>query len=240
MKEPQALPGITVKWPQMLVSGTPVTTKQALEIIRRTDTFFQKDYNGNNRRWIAWVKETVGFPKDSDLRESDSILDCFRKQELWRTRWGIVDTSYVNNSWVSTSFIGGPHGWCHPDGTIYFDDNVGKWPDMEAIVSDWKTLAEAFPFLDLRVALHNHESCEDCIVGHGCIGGQILVKDGKVISLEEFDAALLPTARRSPEQQPPELLESLGRIVSNRECESAISPAVIEVWAKQHPVNLKE
>lgn len=28
------------KWPQMIVTGTPVSEMQALEIIRRTDVFF--------------------------------------------------------------------------------------------------------------------------------------------------------------------------------------------------------
>jgi len=29
------------KWPQMLVTGSPVSEEQALEIIRRTDNFFR-------------------------------------------------------------------------------------------------------------------------------------------------------------------------------------------------------
>lgn len=62
---------------------------------------------------------------------------------------------------VSSCFISGSHGWCHPGGTISFVDNVGKWPSVEEIKNDWEILAKAFPFLKMEITLMDKESCEE-------------------------------------------------------------------------------
>lgn len=170
------------KWPQHYVTGTPVTVDQAKEIIRRTDSFFCHGYGGNNRQYNSWVRKTLGmapdywdrptrpFPKDdAPQAEKDADLEARRAEnaedrrltELFEKRWHPLSTEYVHNSWISCAFIGGPHGWCHPDGKIGYVDNVGKWPSVESIFNDWKLLAEAFPFLDIGVTLYDGESCED-------------------------------------------------------------------------------
>jgi hypothetical protein len=101
-------------------------------------------------------------------------------------------TEYVQNSWISTSFIGGPHGWCWPDGRIAYVDNVGKWPSVEAVLRDWSTLAEAFPFLDLAATLINGECCEDTvpIVTILVKGGVTSVEDGSLRFHAAFPAAV--------------------------------------------------
>ena len=83
------------------------------------------------------------------------------KQDRVKDALGVVDTEYVCNDWASCCFIGGPHGWCHPDGSIYFDDNVGKWPSIAGIFKDWSDIAQAFPYLDLHVTLMSGECCDD-------------------------------------------------------------------------------
>lgn len=58
-------------------------------------------------------------------------------------------------------WIGGTHGWCDWDGTIFANSfNVGKWPTVEEVEKDWQAIAAAFPFLDLRSQLLNRGSSE--------------------------------------------------------------------------------
>lgn len=170
------------KWPQHYVTGVSVTVEQAKEIIRRTDTFFTQGYGGNNHEYDRAVRQMMGmapsfsdrpyekFPGDDAPQAEKDAFYARRRAEAeadrvvytaFEKRWHPLRTSYVHNSWVSCAFIGGPHGWCHPDGRIGYVDNVGKWPSIEDVLGDWKILAEAFPFLDIGVTLYDGESCED-------------------------------------------------------------------------------
>jgi hypothetical protein len=134
----------------MIVSGVPVTVEQALEIIRRTDNFFQHPgYLGNDRKFNERLMARFRIPGSWEAREG------------WSTDWGVIQTEYVTNSWIACAYIYGPHGWCHPDGVIGFVDNVGKWPTVKDILEEWTLLAEAFPFLDVGVTLMDREHCED-------------------------------------------------------------------------------
>lgn len=160
------------KWPQMLVTGAPIAQTQALEIIRRTDNFFSFPH-GNDHAFVEEAIRLIGFPKEpvdprrkgSDPKAEEKFFDALNKfwenQAQWKEDWGHLGTQYVRNDWVSSCFISGPHGWCHPDGTISFADNVGKWPSVEEIKNDWEILAKAFPFLEVEITLMNKESCEE-------------------------------------------------------------------------------
>lgn len=173
------------KWPQMYTTGKPVTSEQAMEIIRRTDTFFIWG-GGNNHEYNRWVRQTLGMPPDTFDRDwSKTPTELARAQaQAWYAKlhgpWGYLRPSYVHNSWMSSSFIGGPYGWCHPDGHIGYIDNVGKWPSVEDIVKDWEMLASAFPFLEVAATLYNGESCEE---GTAPVV-TILVSDAKVQLVE--------------------------------------------------------
>jgi len=83
--------------------------------------------------------------------ESDAL-------RAFEQRYQILNLSYLHNHQIVSSWIGGPHGWCTWDGAIgcavY---NIGKWPTVEAVTADWKTIAAAFPFLELRAQLINDE-----------------------------------------------------------------------------------
>lgn len=160
------------KWPQMLVTGPPIAQTQALEIIRRTDSFFSFPH-GNDHAFVEEAIRLIGFPKEpvdprrkgSDPKIEEEFFDAFHKfwenQAQWKEDWGHLGTQYVRNDWVSSCFISGPHGWCHPDGTISFADNVGKWPSLKEIKNDWEVLAKAFPFLQVEITLMDKESCEE-------------------------------------------------------------------------------
>lgn len=152
------------KWPQMIVTGEKITEKQALEIIRRTDSFFSYP-SGNNHSFIRKAKEAVRY-KDTDeykpdVPYSDKSREYWELREEYRKKWGFIESEYITNSWISCSYIGGVHGWCHPDGAIGYSDNVGKWPSVEEIYNEWVAVAEAFPFLELGVTLMSGEDCEE-------------------------------------------------------------------------------
>ena len=145
------------KWPQMIVTGEPVTVEQAKDIIFRTDRFLTdaSEYSGGNARDF-----------NDDYRERAGLNEI--RETFPKTWWdmvphaaGYIDTQYVRNDWGSCAFVFGPHGWCHPDGTIMFADNVGKWPSVEDVLHDWTLLADAFPFLNLHVTLMSGESMDE-------------------------------------------------------------------------------
>lgn len=160
------------KWPQFLITGKKVTEEQAFDIIRRTDSFVIDLYGyagGNNHKWNEWAQKTMGT---YDLIQ---MIDKYYKPEFDRSNGfnpyeissdfendlQFVRTDYLRNSWMSCAFIYGPHGWCHPDGTISYIDNVGKWPSVEEIYEELKKIQKAFPYLELTGTLMDGESCED-------------------------------------------------------------------------------
>lgn len=147
------------KWPQMKVIGKPVSEELATEIILRTDSFFGYGGGGNNHDFDKKARELFGIkerPKGMEGFDdwSESIENFFKAV-------GYIDTRYVENDWISCCYIYGPHGWIHPDGTIGFINNVGKWPSVKEIYEDWEKIAKEYPQLDLKVTLFSGEECED-------------------------------------------------------------------------------
>jgi hypothetical protein len=159
------------KWPQMLVTGKSLTIEQAKDIILRTDSFFldgafSKYGGGNNHEWGDWARSVLGTKEWVALEEEDrdkrpSWGEMSEALEPIRKKLGHIRTEYVHNTWASSCFIGGPHGWCHPDGRIYYDDNIGKWPSISAVIEDWEKLVEAFPYIEVAVTLFDGEDCEE-------------------------------------------------------------------------------
>ena len=168
------------KWPQMLVTGPKLSRGVALEVIRRTDSWFVNGYGCNDRDGDRRFAKMFCMPHYRDFSEPVPGGDYWERCERWKKAWGVIETQYVHNTWFASSFIHGPHGWCHPDGQIQFIDNVGKWPSVAAIRDDWQKLADAFPFLILTATLMDDEECvEDrkAIVS-------IVVADGEVRLME--------------------------------------------------------
>lgn len=154
-------PYLLPKWPQCYVTGKDITIEQSKEIIRRTDGFFREKCSGNDKKYEKRVRRTIGMPVAPGIFEPRELwLEYYNKVEGWMEKWGGLDLIYLTNSWVSTCFYQGPHGWCHPDGKIGFIDNIGKWPDIEDVHSDLVKIADAFPFLEMGITLWSCESCE--------------------------------------------------------------------------------
>ncbi len=187
------------KWSQMIVVGDSVYPEQAKEIIRRTDTFFTFG-GGNDKEYVNRIHETLGIPSI----EFGSYDLYYEWQDKFLNESDFIQTSFVHNSWISSCYVYGPHGWCNPNGTIHFIDNIGKWPDIVEVLFDWTVLAQEFPFLHLTAILMNGEHGDE---GTEPVAGiyvksatEILVYDPKPYT-EEINSFLSdPKNQRDPEK----------------------------------------
>lgn len=145
-------PALT-KWPLLLVHGEPVTHEQANEILVRTDGWW---LTSNDRDWVGQVAALVGLElHEHGFTRYDSV-DRFRQSIR------VLGLEYLGNRRIVSSWIGGPHGWCDWDGTIGCSTwNIGKWPTVEEVDEEWRTIAAAFPYLNLRAQLVNDEGEAD-------------------------------------------------------------------------------
>lgn len=207
------------KWPQMLVTGIPVTHEQAKEIIRRTDLFLEFP-GGNSHEWVSYVGKRLSLPTSYAYERQEE-----RRQ--WLEKWGYIRTHYVHNEWISSSYIEGPHGWCHPDGTIGYIDNVGKWPSAETLLADWKVLASAFPFLDIGVTFRDeHEKPEKELLRFVVRGGV-----ATVVTLEQDVHAGHPHATRGNSLECLSAEDALRLHILDSSTEVGIPTSWIEDWA---------
>jgi hypothetical protein len=183
------------KWPALIVQGTSVTAEQAMEIIVRTDSMRFSSNDGEFDRKLNEFFYDIQLAKSGYDEERDAILRKLgmdkEDKNSWSTYWeyqdkyrnltGQIELEYLNNYRIVSSWVGGPHGWCNWDGTIGCNNfNIGKWPSVEDIYKEWKSIAKAFPFLDLRCQLMNHEAdCEESVEKPGPVI-EFRVKNGKV------------------------------------------------------------
>lgn len=165
---------ITGKWVQMVVSGKQLTQEQVCEIYLKTDsnlnTIEMYNFKSGTEHLPPLLKAYYDFSGFNDVytllknSENDIDADVFYKRiyefnEFLHNKIQTIDNYYVTNNWTNSSFIFGAYGWCNPDGNIKFIDNIGKYPDSEDIVSEWETLADAFPYLDIHVTIMSDENC---------------------------------------------------------------------------------
>lgn len=218
------------KWPQMRVAGRSVSPERALEIIRRTDNFF-KYPSGNNKVWIKFVYDTVGIPYINYDMDED-WYSCDKKIRAFHERWNYVSTEYVINDWISCAFIYGPHGWIHPDGNIYFSDNVGKWPSSQELIDEWKIIATNFDDLELDVVFMSGEDADPD--KHQVFG--IEVRKGNVEIFGPDHTFFTEFHWEDPDAHTESRLEKFikdGGFVNFRS-ETAIPFDIIEKWAKEN------
>lgn len=157
---------ITTKWPRLLVTGQPVAYHQASEILIRTHTW-SWGVLGNDHVWKAFVRleahDVLGMPlQPPSSATQQQRLDYGRDYREWAERAGILDLHYLDNSRISSSWIGGPHGWCDWFGRIGCNlYNIGKWPTCEDVTEDWETIAAAFPYLNLTAQVVDNFDGDD-------------------------------------------------------------------------------
>lgn len=146
------------KWPQCVINGDKISRQQALEIIRRTDKFFF-GYGGNNQQFNKRAEKICKLPDYHDFGEDwNKYIEAF---DNFGEKWGLIETNYIENEWISCAWVGGYHGWCHPDGTIAFCNNIGKWPSVREVYEDLCVMGRYFPFLNLTCTLMDGEE-DDC------------------------------------------------------------------------------
>jgi len=176
---------------------------------------------------------------------------CSRYEEAhrrWLSSWGYIETEYVRSDWISAQYIYGPHGWCHPDGTIGHIDQVGKGQIGEEIHRDWWILARAFPFLDLGVTLVREGLYDGEVdtpqVGFLVRGGQVQVVDPVVVDVHaghQFPTRGGAASRYSSSQGNQTVednlaaLLTLSRIYGPAESQREIPWSWIEAWETHVP-----
>jgi hypothetical protein len=169
------------KWPRLIVVGQPVTEAQADEILIRTCVLYY--LHSNDHDWDHIVARIVF--KNERAAETDFPFQQVRDrvEEL-----RVLNLEYLETYRISSSWIGGPRGWCDWDGRIGTVHNIGKWPSVEEVGSEWSQIAAAFPYLDLTAQLVSNE-------GTGELCGQWRVKDG-VAAAEAPGVPLVPPTQQ--------------------------------------------
>lgn len=218
---------LLTKWPKMVVTGTKIPEYLALEVIRRTDDFFSFPI-GNDKDFIAKAVKAVRYPDMLDFRDDGSLPRYFNERSRWMDAWEYISTEYVVNSWISCSFIGGPHGWCHPDGTIGFSDNIGKWPTVPKVCADWSSIASEFPMLEIEATLFDNEAGhEDTkpVVSILIRNGKVELVDPRVRNIhEEFSRTIEPEK---------DIQECFLSIIHGTMSEHALPLETLEAWGKK-------
>lgn len=180
-------PYISIKWPGLLVSGETVTEDQAAEILVRTAHW---PLMSNARRIDALYNEIAGIP---DWR---SEAYTYEKNAEAREALGILPLNYLYNCQITSSYIGGPYGWCDWRGQIFCNaHNIGKWPSLEEVTEEWEAIAHAFPFLHLTAQVIDDEIDGD---GDPVPTAEWYLREGKV-HLSAPGKLLVPIRKFDPE-----------------------------------------
>lgn len=181
--------GELIKWPQCVITGKKISIEQAKEILAKTDSMFVYGNDGNNREYNKAIYNLIGKP---DLFGDDVTPDSWDKDEEFVKKNELLELDYLDNSQISSCYVYGTNGWCHPNGTIFFNKNIGKWPSWEEIHEDCKKIAHRFPFLDMKVYLFNQEwstkvdNNEYYDYPRKCVGG-FSIKNGRCRLLRESE-----------------------------------------------------
>ena len=147
------------KWPQCIITGDAISEDQALEIIRRTDIFFNCPYVNTSNMRENHIANVLRFPSPAVNSKDFDRWDNETKE--WMRKWEFVYIPYLYNDYVCCSCIQGPQGWCHPDGSIGYFYNIGKWPTIPEVYDSLNIIAKHWLFLQLEVTLMDREYGEE-------------------------------------------------------------------------------
>ena len=144
---------ITNKWPAILITGEKVTEDQAMDIIIRTDEAVVNPSMftfGNNHDFGKHWAELTNVNYDVDSSKHTRL-----------EKINFVDLYYLRNILFGSSWVGGSQSWIWEDGSIFKFSNIGKWPSTEDVFDELKRIAQAFPYLKLKVTLFDEEVQSD-------------------------------------------------------------------------------
>ena len=158
--------------------GKRVSKEEATEIIRRTDAFYEKLYNGNNHKFNRTLYRLSGVKADYKAIEDahtccdmdykyiiggKDVFDNIRIYDKWKTEeWGCLGLHYFLNHWISCAYIGGPYGWISPEGEIgglLYGEKYGI--ETEELEEDLKKVATEWPSLEFTVYLVDSSGSSD-------------------------------------------------------------------------------
>jgi len=185
---------IITKWPGMAVKGDSVTEQQATEILMATDrNQGMYRHSSNDTDFERQLSELFGTPMPYDR---DDPFD-WNRLENFRDAIGALEIDYLCNARIVSAWIGGPHGWCDWDGTIFSNNsNIGKWPAVSDVAEEWEIISKRFPYLNIVCQLYDCETCEveetNAHPSH-----EFVVNDGKVTVQEP--TTVLPVRELTPE-----------------------------------------
>ena len=137
----------------MLITGEKVTEEQAMDIIIRTDEAVVNPnmYTfGNNQDFGEQWAKLIDVRYDYD-ESVYSRLECIN----------FVSLEYLYNSLLGSCWVGGSTSWIWEDGSIFRFSNIGKWPSTEKVFDELKRIAQAFPYLKLKVTLFDEQVMPD-------------------------------------------------------------------------------
>lgn len=164
------------KYPIMLVKGERISFEQADELLIRTNDW---DDDSIDHIWTDTVYSSAGIQMGTlNIPHPDSLSD-FKKA------YRVLDLEYTPNHRIMTRHILGPRGWADWDGLISYQlPTSSKWPLLIELEHEWRDIAAAFPFLDLKVQFAEQKI--DNTLGWGEIDAgikptfRIRVKDGDI------------------------------------------------------------
>lgn len=137
------------KWPALVVQGDPVSAQQAMEILVRTDSWRLMT---NDAEFEAEIAAALNLPYDGWTLDPKGM-------DAWRSMLVVLPLNYLCNERIASIAWKGPHGWCSWDGAIEARGySVGKWPEVQAVLDEWQTIAAAFPYLRLTAQLWDWSS----------------------------------------------------------------------------------
>lgn len=184
--------GGLIKWPQCVITGKKISIDQAREVLAKTDSMFVDGYDGNHLDYNKKIYEIIGRPQMYYENKPKDIMGLYHDIESFKEKRGMLHLEYLYNAQISSCYIYGTYGWCHPNGVIFYNKNIGKWPSWEEIHNECRMLAHSFPFLDMKVYLFNQEWSTDRDKGEyydyprECMGG-FSIKNGRCRLLKKSE-----------------------------------------------------
>lgn len=147
---------LSSKIAEVVILGQPLAVNRALELIRRTDSFFWGKHafppwqRGGNQGYCRALDSALGYPSAERLARLSELDDRSRERlpHIWRRRWGAIKLR-----WFSHHQIMNASGFCHPDGSVAYVGELEDYPIGTEILQDLRLLATAFPDLTMDVAI---------------------------------------------------------------------------------------
>lgn len=146
----------TDKRAEVVILGQRLGQSRALEIIRRTDGYFQGKHEflawqrGFNQEYCRALDEAFGYPSAERLGRLGGLDDRNRDRlpKIWQRRWGAISLR-----WIASHQILFAGGFCHPDGSVADVGELEDYPTGPEVLHDLRVLAAAFPDLTMDVAI---------------------------------------------------------------------------------------